>query len=593
MIALHDSRNPEYRTPTGALPTGKYVTLRVHTDAERCWLRLWWDDRETLLPMRRAEDDKALFRRRLKLPAEPGLLWYYFVLEKGGRRYCFGSPPDGLGGEGQLYDHEPPSFQITVYDPAYETPRWMAEGVMYQIMPDRYCAVDPVEPPQGHLHKSWDEPPEHCVDEQSRDNCASDFFGGNLRGIASKLDYISRLGVSVIYLNPIFRARSNHKYDTADYGMIDPSFGDEADFEALCRQAKEKGIRVILDGVFSHTGSDSRYFNRYGHYEDIGAYQSKDSPYADWYTFNHWPDDYACWWGFDSLPNVKEMNPGYLDYIVTGKDPIVRRWMRRGASGWRLDVADELPMPFIREVRRAVKAQDPDAALIGEVWEDASRKITYGELRCYCLGDTLDSVMNYPLREGLIDFMNGQITAPELKRRLDSLYECYPPPFARSLMNLVGSHDKARVISRLSGEEPEHRRPEDRDCVPLTPEGYARGRERFIKIWRFLCALPGMPCLYYGDEAGLQGGDDPFCRGTYPWGHEDAGLIEAIREINLQRRKSRAAQWGDLNLTANGDDSITARRTFKGETLEVTLCRRDGDIQPSGQENKTENSGNA
>ncbi|MBQ8954595.1 MAG: glycoside hydrolase family 13 protein [Clostridia bacterium] len=576
MTALHDSRNPLYRTPSGARPAGEKVMMRLRAEpGARVALRVWWNDAEHKFPMKPSKVDAGLFECSLPLPKTPGLLWYYFIIEDRGATYYYGNARDGLGGEGQLYDEEPPSYQLTVYDAAFAPPTWMKNGIMYQIMVDRFNAVGKRQPLHGWLHENWDEVPALVPANRPKyDNQADDFFGGNLRGIEAKLDYLKALGVTVLYLNPIFRARSNHKYDTGDYETIDPSFGTRADFESLCAKAKAMGIRVMLDGVFSHTGSDSRYFNRFGTYDTVGAYQSTESPYASWYSFKRWPDDYDCWWGFLPLPNVNELDPGYMDYIVTGEDAIVKRWLRRGASGWRLDVADELPMPFLRALRRHVKALDPDAAVLGEVWEDASNKIAYEELRCYCAGDTLDSVMNYPLRDGLIAFMNGEIDAFALKRRLDALYENYPAPFAYSLMNLVGSHDKARILNRLSGASPEDRPDGPRRFKKLTQRQYALGKRRFLKLWAFVCALPGMPCLFYGDEAGAQGGDDPFCRCTYPWGHEDMALIHKITRINQARLASEAARLGGMELNAKDADTIEVVRRYQGETLRAELDRR-------------------
>lgn len=574
MIALHDSRNPLFRAPVGACKTGESVLLRFRTDAfARVILRVWWENREYRYEMTASDMGDGLFEHRLKIPENKGLLWYFFIVEMNEGTFFYGNADDHLGGEGRVYGYEPPSFQITVYDAGFETPDWMKNGIIYQIMPDRFYASRKNQPPQGWLHENWHEPPALNIDSVTHDNRADDFFGGNLKGVEEKLDYLKELGVTVIYFNPIFRAASNHKYNTGDYETIDPSFGTKEDFESLCARAKEKGIRVMLDGVFSHTGSDSRYFNRYGHYDSVGAYQSIESPYAGWYSFDHWPDKYACWWGFDTLPNVNELNGDYLRYIVSGEDAIVKRWLRHGASGWRLDVADELPMDFLRALRANVKAADPNAVVLGEVWEDASNKEAYGEVRSYCLGDTLDSVMNYPLRDGLIDFLNGQIDAWTLKRRLDALYENYPWPFACSLMNLLGSHDKARILNRLSGAEPENRPREERSFVPLTQEEYERGKKKFIDAWRFVCALPGMPCLYYGDEAGAQGGDDPFCRGTYPWGREDGDLIETIRTINKQRLNSPAALRGSLELIAEGAERLVAVRRFKSEEIRTVIER--------------------
>ena len=575
-MVRHDSRDPLYRTPSGARPTGSDVILRCRADDARAvTLRLWWDDGEIRRPMTASPRGAGLFEIRLTLPEQSGLLWYYFIVDFDGETRLYGNADDRLGGEGRLYDHEPPSFQLTVYDEEFDTPRWMREGLLYQIMPDRFAARGKNAPEAGWLHEKWDEPPAIHVDPSTHDNRADDFFGGNFRGVMDRLDYLKELGVTAIYFNPIFRARSNHKYDTGDYETIDPSFGTREDFEALCDRARALGIRILLDGVFSHTGSDSRYFNRLGRYDSLGAYQSLESPYASWYRFKHWPDEYDCWWGFETLPTVNKSDESYRRYILTGENAIVKRWLRRGASGWRLDVADELPVPFLRTLRKSVKSVDPDAAVLGEVWEDASNKVAYGQLRCYCLGDTLDSVMNYPLREGLIGFLLGEIDAYALKRRLDALYENYPAPFAAALMNLLGSHDKARVINRLSGAEPENRPREQRVFTLLSDAEYERGKRRFIKAWRFLCAMPGMPCLYYGDEAGAQGGDDPFCRGTYPWGHEDRALMEEIKRVNHARLKSRAAQNGSLELIAPDADTLTVVRRYESDELRVTLDRRD------------------
>ena len=575
-MVRHDSRDPLYRTPSGARPTGSDVILRCRADDARAvTLRLWWDDGEIRRPMTASPRGAGLFEIRLTLPEQSGLLWYYFIVDFDGETRLYGNADDRLGGEGRLYDHEPPSFQLTVYDEEFDTPRWMREGLLYQIMPDRFAARGKNAPEAGWLHEKWDEPPAIHVDPSTHDNRADDFFGGNFRGVMDRLDYLKELGVTAIYFNPIFRARSNHKYDTGDYETIDPSFGTREDFEALCDRARAVGIRILLDGVFSHTGSDSRYFNRLGRYDSLGAYQSLESPYASWYRFKRWPDEYDCWWGFETLPTVNKSDESYRRYILTGENAIVKRWLRRGASGWRLDVADELPVPFLRTLRKSVKSVDPDAAVLGEVWEDASNKVAYGQLRCYCLGDTLDSVMNYPLREGLIGFLLGEIDAYALKRRLDALYENYPAPFAAALMNLLGSHDKARVINRLSGAEPENRPREQRAFTPLSDAEYERGKRRFIKAWRFLCAMPGMPCLYYGDEAGAQGGDDPFCRGTYPWGHEDRALMEEIKRVNHARLKSRAAQNGSLELIAPDADTLTVVRRYESDELRVTLDRRD------------------
>ena len=483
---------------------------------------------------------------------EQGQIWY------------LGNAADNRGGEGCCHRYEPASFQLTVYDPAFDTPRWMREGLMMQIMVDRFCnagGLDREKLPAGaYYHARWDDDPALVINDK-RGNCtANDFFGGNLNGIREKLPYIRSLGVTALYLNPIFRAESNHKYDTGDYMQIDPSFGTEADFRALCAEAKKVGVHIVLDGVFSHTGADSRYFDRYSSYGGHGAYCDPESPYRSWYSFEKWPDEYDSWWGFKTLPNVREEDPSYRKFIISGRDSVLAHWLRAGAGGWRLDVADELPMDFIRELRRREREIDPEAALIGEVWEDPSNKVAYGETRCYCAGDTLDATMNYPLRDAVLLFMLGRINAMEFVRRVLSMRENQPRAFFYSQMNLLGSHDKPRaltVLADVGNMEPERKY---RYPIELSAEDYARGRRRLIAAWELVCALPGMPCLYYGDEAGLYGMSDPYCRGTYPWGREDEALVEAFRDAALRRMGSVALRTGEMRLTAAGEDVVIVER---------------------------------
>ena len=564
-MIFHNSRDSFYRTPQGAGVCESVVNLRVRTDLRprEVVLRLWWEQAEKRLVM--AQESEGVYHAMLTLPGHTGLLWYYFVLTgENGQVLYYGNAYDHLGGEGAIYSCEPPSFQITVYDARYQPPQWMREGVMYQIMVDRFCASRPVSrrpaPEHGHWHADWYEPPELVLDESDSARVCSDFYGGDLEGVRKKLGYLKRLGVSVIYFNPIFRAPSNHKYNTGDYMQIDPGFGTERDFTRLCQDAAQLGIRIMLDGVFSHTGSDSRYFNREGNYDSLGAYQSPKSPYASWYTFFRWPDLYDSWWGFDTLPNVNEMDEKYLDFIIRDEDAVCAHYLRAGASGWRLDVADELPMPFLRMLRERVKRENPDSALLGEVWEDASNKVAYGRLRSYCIGDTLDSCMNYPLRDAVLGFFLGTLDAPGAVRRIESLHENYPRPFFYSLMNLLSSHDKPRAISALSGAGDMEPPREKLSAEPLSPEAHALGRRRFIAAWRLVCALPGMPSMYYADEAGAEGMRDPMCRGAYPWGREDKALVREVGKTARMRRQSALLTRGEMRLYAPCGDVIVCAR---------------------------------
>ena len=564
-MLYHDSREPECRAPLGAVPCGRPVRIRLFGTEQmaRVTLVLTVNGVRSELDMLRA--DSGSFEIRLPMPAEPAIVQYFFYVQNyDGAGEYYGNAWDGLGGVGVTCGPEPVPYQITVYDPAFKTPDYLHTGVMYQIFPDRFCRLAPPRTARTNcmLHENWDEPPVRRVAAvREKDNYALDFFGGSLNGITSKLDYLRDLGVTVLYLNPIFEARSNHRYDTGDYTRIDPFLGKEEDFCRLCDEARAKGIRVILDGVFNHTGVDSLYFNRSGNYGKGGAYRSRRSPYYHWYRFRHWPNDYFCWWNIHTLPELDKDNPDVREYFL-GEKGIVRRWLDRGASGWRLDVADELPVSYLRQLRRAARAEKQDAAIIGEVWEDASHKVTYGHMRSYCLGDTADSVMNYPLRTVVLNFMNGQASAWDVARLIQSQQENYAPPFYYSLMNLLGSHDRPRALSLLCGEvdgdedhEPLHR------AVP--EERMALARARLAEAYRLLASLPGIPCIYYGDECGMRGSADPYCRGTFPWGHEDSELQETFRRI-LAQRKRPVFQTGTLRVWAENADTLIIVREITG-----------------------------
>lgn len=575
VVLSHNTLDVFYRSPMGALPAGATVRLRVALLSgrmpERMDLRVW-NGSEHCYPMHPlgARDGKNIYEVQLTVGKEPDLYWYRFEAYLDGEKTILGAPGDHTGcGEGVMGSAD--SFQITVYDPAYTTPAWMHEGVMYQIMMDRFYRGEGTEAlfhaRDGQdilLHEDWNEMPLLNISENG-DNFANDFFGGNLEGVRQKLPYLKELGVSVLYFNPIFSARTNHKYDTSDYMRIDPMFGDEAAFRRLCEDARALGIRVMLDGVFSHVGDDSLYFNRRGtHGPHVGAYRDRHSPYYKWFTFRNWPDDYDCWWGFRTLPNVNEMDEDFRRHILNGEDAVVKHWLRAGASGWRLDVADELPMPFLRELRREVKAVSADAAVLGEVWEDASHKVAYNQLRSYVLGDTLDSVMNYPLRDALIDFLLGRKTSHAVVRDLSALLQNYPKPFLYALMNLMGSHDRPRILNVLAGNDGNNIPRAERAAHSLTQEERMIGTLRERMMLRAVVSVPGMPCVYYADEAGLEGCADPFCRRTYPWGREDEKLVAYYRRMIALRRAHPVLRTGECRYVAPCSDVLGIVRTIEG-----------------------------
>lgn len=428
-------------------------------------------------------------------------------------------------------------WQLSVYQSDFTTPEWLKGGIFYQIFPDRFyfSGEKKKDIPSGRLLRTdidgdplWRPTPEGKV-------LNNDYFQGDLKGIEEKLDYIASLGVSCIYLNPIFEAQSNHRYDTADYSKIDPLLGSEKDLKNLCSQAEKRGISIILDGVFSHTGDDSIYFNKYGRYDSVGAYQSKQSPYYKWYKFINHPNEYHSWWGISILPEVIEESPEFIKFI-TGKDGIARKWLRAGVRGWRLDVADELPDIFLDEFRKAVKEENKDALVLGEVWEDASNKFAYGQRRHYFRGDELDSVMNYPFAEAIISYVrSGRVEG--FTSKIMNILENYPKCVVDVLMNHIGTHDTMRAITALAGESCDYRDRQWQSTHELSESQYQKG----VKLLKIAAAiqymLPGVPSLYYGDEAGMQGYKDPFNRRYYPWGKENMELLEFYRHLGSIRRK--------------------------------------------------------
>ena len=427
-------------------------------------------------------------------------------------------------------------WQQTVYSPAYKTPEWVKGGIMYQIFPDRFCFSGEKKknvPTDRIIHTNLTDIPVWKPNEEGK-ILNNDYYGGDLKGIKEKLPYIAYLGTTILYFNPIFEAHSNHRYNTADYSKIDPLLGDENDFKELCKEAEKYGIKVILDGVFSHTGSDSIYFNRENRYDSVGAYNSKDSEYSPWFTFNN-DGTYKSWWGIDTLPETNEENDKYIEFI-TGENGILEKWLKLGASGYRLDVADELPDKFIDALYKSVKSLDDNYFVIGEVWEDATNKFSHGGRRRYLLGGQLDSVMNYPFANAILDFMRFGV-AENFMETVVSVCENYPKPALDVLMNHIGTHDTARILTRLINFELEHKPREIQAGYRLTDNEYAHAKELLKTATVLQYTLPGFPSIYYGDEAGLQGGSDPFNRAFYPWGNEDKTLINWYKKLGELRHK--------------------------------------------------------
>lgn len=472
-------------------------------------------------------------------PLHKGIFWYHFELitDFGEKLISKGSCLKGILTE-RLMDFK--SWQITVYDRSFNEGSFLEGGIMYQIFPDRFfCSGKKKKcvPKDRIIHEKWGEEPIYNYGKIGA-KVNFDYFGGNLLGIAEKISYLARLGVTCIYLNPIFEAHSNHRYNTADYRKIDPLLGDESDFVYLCKKARENGINIILDGVFSHTGSDSVYFNKEKRYESVGAYESKGSRYFSWYNFKKWPNEYASWWGFESLPEVNELDEDYCNFIC-GRDGVIEKWLNLGASGYRLDVADELPDEFIGSVKLASSKAKRSSIIIGEVWEDATNKISYSKRRKYLLGGKLDSVMNYPFRKSIIDFISG-VDAEIVMDSIMNIVENYPKPALNILMNSLGTHDTERILTVICGD----------DKRKYFSELNLVEKERALKILQIAVAmqytLPGVPCIYYGDEAGLLGGKDPFCRRCFPWDNISEDIFNFYVIVGKLRKDYSCLKNGDF-----------------------------------------------
>ncbi len=569
-----NSRDSRCKLPYGAVACGTEVTLSVYPETGEAPERVTlvahgefadsWEETE-LSPLR--VDGRTVFRGVYAASARPELVWYHFrVRWADGGESCFGK-------NGMKPWEELATWQLTVYDGATRTPEWFGRGVSYQIFPDRFrrAVRRGVDGMVGErtLHEGWDEMIEYLPDARGEITC-SDFFGGDLAGITEKLEYLRSLGVTTLYLNPIFESASNHRYDTADYRRIDPLLGTEDDFRALCAAAKKRGIRVILDGVFNHTGSNSVYFNAKGFYPTLGAAQSKDSPYASWYHFSRFPDEYDAWWGFKTLPAVEESDPDYINFIIEGEDSVVRHWLRAGASGWRLDVADELPGAFIERIRRVMEEEDPDAYLIGEVWEDGSNKIAYSTRRKYLLGHQTHGLMNYPFRDALLGYLL-QSDAAIFRETMETLRENYPPDAFYGAMNFLSTHDTPRLLTVLGYAGPWPQTREERARMLLNASEYHRALRRLRLAALVMYAFPGSPTVYYGDEAGMQGFEDPFNRATYPWGRTDRELVAYFTRLGALRNARASLQEGGVEFLRAEGALLAFRRALRGETS-IAVC---------------------
>lgn len=571
----HDSRDLAYRRPFGALPQNQTVqwALKALPGVQQATLVL---DVRRLEGNQEVLDYRNLARIDMQRTAngaherfkasyrfnDKAIYGYWFEVLIGGVKYVYQNNAEpiywtqekGGGGVGQVslpidQERRVRRFRITVYDPAFKVPTWAQDAVYYYIFPERFRNGDPTNDPKVgerkyhqhgiEVHGRWGEMPfKPGTGDGSDAHYNNDFFGGDLQGIIAKLDDIRDLGANVIYTTPVFKAASNHKYDTADYHQIDPAFGTNADFTRLTREAAKRGIRVIPDASLNHVGADSRYFDRFGNFsaQGLGAFANgrirTESPYASWFSLDASqaePDkQFKGWVGVSDLPELDKTSPSWRRFAYGDKDSVTRSWLRRGAAGWRMDVAPWVPDDFWREWRKAVKRTRPDAITIAETWFDASK---------YFLGDTFDSTMNYVLRNAVLDFANGS-DARKLVANIEHLREAYPPQAFHALMNLLSSHDQARALHVLGGP------------LGAAPEVMELAKQKLRLATLVQMTLPGSPTVYYGDEVGLSGSDDPYNRMPYPWadqgGQPDLALRSDFKALLQLRQKQAVLRRGTL-----------------------------------------------
>lgn len=565
-FSIDDKLRISMRLPRGLGAYG--VVLRINKDGE--------DYRDMPLSFADIEGSFEVYSieldmRELCLPDSSALFFYEFLILRGEKTLFTNSINNK---DFELLYHSYCKFSLLVYSSDYHAKEWFGKGIMYHIFVDRFAKgeIKPFSRDDIEINEDWEHGIPQYAKVQGERLENNMFFGGNLKGISDKMDYIESLGTKVIYLSPVFKAYSNHKYDTGDYGEIDEMFGGEEAFCELIETANKRGIKIILDGVFNHTGDNSRYFNKYGNYDSAGAYNDENSPYRSWYNFKRFPDDYDSWWGIDILPKLNQYNDQCREYFV-GKNGIIEKYTKMGIGGWRLDVADELPDVFLDELRsRAHESSCDQAIIIGEVWENAATKVAYDHRRRYFQGKQLDSVMNYPIRNGILDFIKSG-NARMLYNVLTEIYASYPRFVSDSLMNILGTHDTERILTVL-GEKYCPQCSNDELAVKTMDDDE---RSRAIQMLKMAASIQytvyGIPSVFYGDEAGSEGYHDPFCRKPYPWGRENAELLEHYKRLGKIRIEEKALDRGDFKIISC-EESVIAYERSKGNSRVLVCANR-------------------
>lgn len=568
---IFDSQSEFYRYPQGGIEAGQKIELKVFIkksfvgiptikiEKRHDYNNFYYKE----VPMEWIKTEKSydLYKAIFSIK-EIGLYYYTLILDE---------------------NNFSQQYELLICKENYKTPKYIKGGIIYHIFVDRFYKTNTLKKHGDiKIRNDWGGTPNYLPDEGEIKN--NDFFGGNLEGIKEKLPCLNSIGVTVLYLSPIFDAYSNHKYDVGDYFSIDPMFGDEKSFVALCEKAESYGISIILDGVFNHTGADSIYFNKLGHYNSLGAYESKNSPYFNWYSFNNWNDDYVSWWGIKTLPTINKKNSDFIDFI-TGKNGVLKYWQEKGVKGWRLDVADELPNEFLENLHDAVKEQNNEAFIVGEVWEDASNKFSYGKLKEYFCGNQLDSVTNYPLKNAIIHYVKNK-NCSLLYETMNFIIEKYPPQTVNVLMNILGTHDTARILTVLGSSEIP--RTKDEKAVYNLNEEELKKAIKLLKIASLLqFTLPGVPCIYYGDEVGVEGFEDPFNRACFPWGNENMEILNHYKLLS-ELRKNKLFAEGKYKCLLHSNGVFAFERYNDGERIIVAINMSENTITLNIKDNMIE-----
>ncbi|MGP1410533.1 MAG: glycoside hydrolase family 13 protein [Peptoanaerobacter stomatis] len=524
----YNSLDEQYKCPVGAVKLGEKIEFFIESpDTLEAYLVIKRDDMPYVsVPMQKAEKNGKFGFKTEFVPSEAMLYFYHFQINE----------PRETKIIQKNYDID---YQLTVYED-FTVPKWYKNAIIYQIFPDRF--YNPFKTPIAYkpnsfIYATWKDKPMNIINEK-KELVRQDFYGGNLYGVIEKLDYLKLLGIDVIYFNPIFESNSNHKYNTKDYHKIDSMLGDEETFKKLIAEAKKRDIEIILDGVFNHTGDDSEYF--------ISAKKDKSSKYYSWYYFKEYPNVYESWWGFDTLPKVNCMDESYQNFIMGEGNSVLNHWTSLGVKGWRLDVVDELDGSFVEKFKANMRKVNEESVLIGEVWEDASNKTAYSQRKKYFMGHQLDSVMGYPFKENVQNFLNGNINGYQITENFKTLWENYPREAFYANMNLISTHDTPRCINVLNFDE-----------------------TNFKSAVTVQMTFAGVPHIYYADEVGEIGQMCPDNRRGFPWGEENEEILNFYKKLINLRKNNNIFVDGEIEFFYLNDDVFSYKRYFKDDPEKV------------------------